>query len=68
MATGVIKFFNEENGYGFIVPDGGGKDVFCHIRDLRETGIPKVAEGQRLIFEIVPGKEGKPRATKIALA
>jgi CspA family cold shock protein len=56
---GVVKFFNPDKGFGFIVPDGGGKDVFLHASALRAVGLQSVAEGQRLEFEAVSSNNGK---------
>jgi CspA family cold shock protein len=67
MATGLVKFFSVDRGFGFIVPDNGGDDVFCHVRDLRGSGISSLNEGDRVSYEPVPGREGKPKASKVAL-
>lgn len=68
MATGTVKFFSGDKGFGFIVPDGGGVDVFCHIRELRRSGLDCLTEGQKVSYEPEPGKDGKgPKAGKVAL-
>ena len=64
-ATGTVKFFNTAKGFGFIVPEGGGSDVFVHARDLRSSGVSTVTEGQSVAFDIEPGREGKPKASNI---
>jgi len=55
---GGVKWFEAEKGYGFISPDGGGKDVFIHITALRRSGINALAPGQRVRIEVVDGKKG----------
>ncbi len=51
MSTGVVKWFNPDKGYGFIQPDGGGKDVFVHISAVQSAGMRNLVEGQKLAFE-----------------
>ena len=48
MATGTVKWFNEQKGYGFITPDEGGKDVFVHISAVERSGMRGLAEGQKV--------------------
>ena len=55
---GAVKWFEPEKGYGFISPDGGGKDVFIHITALRRSGITALDPGQRVRVEVVDGKKG----------
>jgi len=55
---GAVKWFEAEKGYGFISPDGGGKDVFIHITALRRSGVSALDPGQRVRVEVVDGKKG----------
>jgi CspA family cold shock protein len=59
MATGTVKFFNTQKGYGFIQPDDGSKDVFVHITALERAGMRSLNEGQKVTYEVVTerGKE-----------
>jgi CspA family cold shock protein len=52
VATGTVKWFNEQKGYGFIQPDGGGKDVFVHISAVERAGLRGLAEGQKISYEV----------------
>jgi CspA family cold shock protein len=65
MTTGVVKFFNTSKGFGFIAPDGGGKDVFVHITALQRSGIQSLAEGQKVSFETAPGRDGRISADRL---
>ena len=62
--TGTVKWFNEGKGFGFITPDGGGKDLFAHFSEIVGTGFKSLAENQRVEFEVAQGQKG-PQATKI---
>jgi cold shock protein len=55
---GVVKWFEPDRGYGFIAPDGGGKDVFIHVTALRRSGVAALESGQRVRVEVVDGKKG----------
>lgn len=66
--AGVTKFFSMDKGYGFVQPDGGGADIFVHIKDLRRAGLQSISEGQKVEFDTEPGKDGKgPKAVNVAL-
>src|SRR5258708_37780228 len=66
--TGVVKFFNGERGYGFIKPDGGGRDVFVHITAVERAGLKELTERQRIDFEVEPDKKGKgPKAVNLVI-
>jgi CspA family cold shock protein len=65
MTTGVVKFFNTSKGFGFIAPDGGGKDVFVHITALQRSGIQSLDEGQKVSFETAPGRDGRIAADRL---
>jgi len=56
--TGTVKWFNDAKGFGFITPEGGGKDCFVHHTAIRAEGFKSLAEGQRVEFEVVDGKKG----------
>jgi len=64
MAVGVVKWFSESRGYGFITPDGGAKDVFVHSNSIKGTGRQNLEEGQRVEFEITQGPKG-PQAGNV---
>ncbi|HWH01824.1 MAG TPA: cold-shock protein [Pilimelia sp.] len=64
MATGVVKWFNAEKGFGFITPDGGGADVFAHYSAILSSGYRSLDENQRVEFEITQGQKG-PQAANI---
>ena len=64
MAEGTVKWFNGEKGYGFITPDGGGKDVFVHYSAIQGRGYKSLEEGQRVTFEISQGEKG-PQADNV---
>ena len=64
--TGTVKWFNADKGFGFIVRDGGGKDVFVHISALERSGITSLSEGQQVVVDIVEGRKG-PEAARVHL-
>jgi CspA family cold shock protein len=64
VATGTVKWFNATKGYGFIAPDGGGKDVFVHISAVEKAGFSSLVEGAKVTFDIVPNR-GKESAENL---
>ena len=66
MTTGTVKWFNATKGYGFIMPQDGGKDVFVHITAVHEAGLQGLNDGQKLSFEITM-ERGKSAATQLKL-
>ncbi|TAL27597.1 MAG: cold-shock protein [Alphaproteobacteria bacterium] len=67
MATGIVKWFNPQKGYGFIQPDDGGKDVFVHISAVNAAGLQSLNEGQKVNYELVTEK-GKTSAGNLKAA
>ncbi|MCC7048272.1 MAG: cold-shock protein [Alphaproteobacteria bacterium] len=64
MATGTVKWFNTQKGYGFIQPEDGSKDVFVHISAVQQAGMGSLNEGQKISFD-VQNDRGKPAATNL---
>jgi CspA family cold shock protein len=58
MAVGTVKFFNVTKGFGFIAPEGGGKDVFVHATAVQAAGLRSLDEGQRVQFDVQPDARG----------
>jgi CspA family cold shock protein len=56
---GTVKFFNADKGYGFIIPDDGGRDIFVHITAVERAGLNSLSKGQRVSYEIEADKKGK---------
>jgi cold shock protein len=66
MATGTVKWFNPGKGFGFILPEEGGKDVFVHITAVQAAGLSGLNDGQRVSFEVVK-ERGKDAAANLKL-
>ena len=64
MAQGVVKWFNDVKGFGFITPDEGGEELFAHFSAIEMKGFKSLKEGQKVTFEVVEGPKGK-QATHI---
>lgn len=67
MATGTVKWFNAQKGYGFIQPSDGSKDVFVHVTAVQAAGLATLNEGQSVTFEVT-NERGKPAATNLKSA
>ncbi|EMF57645.1 cold shock protein [Streptomyces bottropensis ATCC 25435] len=67
MATGTVKWFNAEKGFGFIAQDGGGPDVFAHYSAINSSGYRELQEGQSVTFDVTQGQKG-PQAENITPA
>jgi CspA family cold shock protein len=65
MPTGTVKWFNENKGWGFIVPDDGGDDVFVHYSAINDEGYKTLKEGQKVAYELKLGKNGKYQASEV---
>ncbi|MAC72306.1 cold-shock protein [Rhodobacteraceae bacterium Araon29] len=67
MPNGTVKWFNTTKGYGFIAPEGGGKDVFVHISAVEKSGLTGLADNQNVSFELEDGRDGRQMAGDIKL-
>jgi CspA family cold shock protein len=67
MATGTVKFFNTQKGFGFIQPSDGSKDVFVHISAVQKAGMDTLSEGQKVSFDVLT-ERGKPAAGNLKSA
>ena len=68
MTTGTVKFFNENKGYGFIAPDGGGNDAFVHISAVERSGMRTLRENQRVTYDLQEDRRGKMAAVNLKAA
>lgn len=66
MATGTVKWFNPDKGYGFIAPDEGGKDVFVHITAVRAAGLESLQDNQKVQYDLSDGRDGRSMADNLA--
>jgi CspA family cold shock protein len=64
MNAGTVKWFNDAKGFGFITPDGGGKDLFAHFSEIQDAGFKSLKENQRVTFDVKMGPKGE-QATNI---
>ena len=62
MATGIVKWFNDSKGFGFITPDEGGEDLFAHFSAIQSNGFKSLQENQRVSFYVTTGPKGKQAA------
>ncbi len=67
MPTGTVKWFNPAKGYGFIQPDDGSNDAFVHISAVERAGLTGLREGQKVEYEVVPGRNGKSSADNLVV-
>ena len=65
MPTGVVKWYNPTKGFGFIAPDGGGKDVFVHVSAVQQAGHGDPQEGDRISYDLIKGRDGRESAAKL---
>ena len=65
MPTGTVKWFNTTKGFGFIAPDGGGKDVFVHISAVERAGLTGLADNQKVQYELQAGRDGRESASDL---
>ena len=68
MATGIVKWFNDSKGFGFITPDEGGADAFVHISAVERAGLSALREGQKVDYELQAGRNGKKSAENLRVA
>ncbi len=67
MTIGTVKWFNSAKGFGFIEPEDGSKDAFVHISAIERAGIISLNEGQKVEYELQPGRDGKSSAENLKL-
>jgi CspA family cold shock protein len=67
MSVGSVKWFNPTKGYGFIQPEDGSKDVFVHISAVERAGLSTLNDGQKVEYELTPGRDGRASAENLVL-
>lgn len=67
MTTGTVKWFDLQRGFGFITPNDGSQDAFVHISAIEQAGQSTLREGQKVQYELVPGRNGKSSAGNLSL-
>ncbi len=67
MPTGSVKWFNSVKGYGFIQPSDGPRDAFVHISAVERAGLTSLRDGQKVEYELVPGRDGKSSAENLVI-
>ena len=67
MPVGIVKWFNPTKGYGFIEPEDGSKDVFVHMSAVEKAGLRLLNEGQRVSYDVAPGRDGRTAADNLVL-
>ena len=68
MANGTVKWFNATKGFGFIEPEGGGKDVFVHISAVERAGLTGLKDNQKVTYDVESGRDGRQSAANLQLA
>ena len=68
MTIGTVKFFNSTKGFGFISPEGGGKDAFVHISAVERAGLGGLNEGDKVSYDLESGRDGKESAANLKMA
>ena len=68
MASGTVKWFNAQKGYGFIQPESGGPDVFVHISAVERAGLTQLGENLKLTYELERGQQGKTSAVNLQVS
>ena len=67
MPTGTVKWFNPTKGFGFIEPEDGSKDAFVHISAVERAGLGSLNEGQKVSYDVEPGRDGKSSAANLSI-
>jgi CspA family cold shock protein len=67
MPTGRVKFFNTDRGFGFILPDDGGPDVFVHVHEVEAAGMKMLVADQLVVYELGPARDGRLKAVNLRL-